>query len=71
MEELNLEALTGMGEFGAEYATMGGMDPVMSMVLASFAGVAIVGFALIALMIIAWCFVFKKMGNKWYEALIS
>jgi len=71
MEELNLEALMEMGELWSGYATMGGMDPVMSMVLASFAGAGIVLFALVALMIIAWCFVFKKMGNKWYEALVS
>lgn len=72
---MNLEALFEMGEFGAEfgaeYAAMGGMDPMMSMFLASFAGVGIALFAVIVLMVVARCFVFKKMGNNWYEALVS
>jgi hypothetical protein len=38
---------------------------------AGLAGFGIVIVALIILMVVSWCFVFKKMGNQWYEALIS
>jgi hypothetical protein len=75
MEEMNFAELLEMGEygteFGAEFASMGGMDPMTSMLLASFAWAGIVFFAIIALMVVARCFVFKKMWNQWYEALIS
>lgn len=55
---------------GVDYASMG-MDPAMAALFAGFVGGGLVVVALIVLMVIAWCFVFKKMGNRWYEALIS
>jgi hypothetical protein len=71
MEEINWAEMPEMGELGSEYAAMGGMDPMMGMLLASFAGAGIVLIALIAIMVVSRCFVFKKMGNQWYEALVS
>jgi len=55
---------------GADYANMG-MEPGMAALFAGIAGFWVGIVALIILMVISWCFVFKKMGNKWYEALIS
>jgi len=53
----------------AEY--MGNSDPMMMSILAGLAGFGIVIVSLVILLVISWCFVFKKMGNQWYEALIS
>lgn len=66
------EELLQMGELGSEYGTMGStMDPMAAAFLAGFAGVGIVIISLIILLIISRCFIFKKMGNQWYEAIIS
>lgn len=66
------EELLQMGELGSEYGTMGStMDPMAAAFLAGFAGVGIVIISLIILLIISRCFIFKKMGNQRYEAIIS
>lgn len=62
-----LEEALQAGTMGADYANMW-VDP-MPMAAALFGGVTIL--ALVAIMVVAWCFVFKKMGHKWYEGLIS
>jgi hypothetical protein len=65
------EELVQMGELGSQYGATGTMDPMVMAFFAWFAGVGIVILALIVLLIISRCFVFEKMGNKWYEAIIS
>jgi len=63
------EELLQAGELGAQYG--GNMDPMAAALFAGFAGVGIVILALIVVLVVSRCFVFKKMGNQWYEALIS
>lgn len=60
-----------MGELGSQYGATGTMDPMMATIFAGVAGIGVIILALIVLLIISRCFVFKKMGNQWYEALIS
>jgi len=66
-----LEELLQMGELGAQYGATGSTDPMMTALFAGLAGLGIFVVAFLILMIIARCFVFQKMGHKWYEAIIS
>ena len=68
---MNFEELLQAAEMNAGAAWAGTIDPAMGMFLAGFAGVWIVALILAILMIVARCFLFRKMGNKWYEALVS
>lgn len=64
-----LEELLQAGELGTQYG--GNMDPMAAEFFAVFAGAGVIILALIVLLVVSRCFVFKKMGNQWYEALIS
>lgn len=66
------EELLQAGELWAQYGAMGSwMDPATAWFFAMFAWAGIVIVSLIILLVISRCFVFKKMWNQWYEALIS
>ena len=71
MEEMNFEQLLQAAEMNTGFAGAGAIDPAMGMFLAGFAGVGIVALIVAVLLIVSRCFLFKKMGHKWYEALIS
>jgi hypothetical protein len=43
----------------------------MGMFLAGFAGAGIIAMIIAVIMVVARAFLFKKMGNKRYEALVS
>lgn len=43
----------------------------MAMFLAGFAGVGIVALIVAVFLVVSRCFLFKKMGKQWYEALVS
>lgn len=70
-EELLAEmwAMQG-GEFGSlEMMLM--WDPSLQQLMAWLWVWAIIGVALLILIVVARCFMFKKMGHHWYEALVS
>jgi len=73
MEGLDLEALMQMGEVGTGYAAdlTIGMDPMSAALFAGFAGLGLLALIMLVIILIARCFVFQKMGHKWYEAIIS
>jgi hypothetical protein len=72
MEMMNTQStMNSQIGWSTQMSSLGMVDPMTAQLFGMLWGGIFVVFGLLLLVIVSWCMLFRKMGNAWYEALIS